>query len=66
MANKSKVLISLSATVFLSVLFFLPADKTEAAVTPGYYSTFSSISDNFECKKGDLTPKRICNLVSFA
>ena len=52
MANKSKALVSLFATVFLSVLFFLPADKAEAAVTPGYYSPFSSISDNIECKKG--------------
>lgn len=52
MFNKSKVIVSLFATVFLGVLFFLPADKAEAAVTPGYYSPFSSISDNIECKKG--------------
>ena len=52
MANKSKVLVSLFATVFLGIFFFLPADKAEAAVTPGYYSPFSSISDNIECKNG--------------
>ena len=52
MANKSKALVSLFATVFLNVLFFLPADKAEAAVTPRYYSPFSTISDNFEYKKG--------------
>lgn len=64
MANKSKVLVSLFATVFLVVLFFLAADKAEAAVTPGYYSPLVVLVIISNVKQAILTTKRTCNLVS--
>lgn len=52
MFNKPKFLVSLFAVFVLGLAIFLPTDKAEATVTPGYYSPFSNISDNIECKKG--------------
>ncbi|RXT18877.1 hypothetical protein BVJ53_13145 [Lacticaseibacillus chiayiensis] len=46
------ILLSVSLGLVTGGTLLSPTHTAEASVTPGYYSPFSSISDNIECRNG--------------